>query len=352
MRSNRLTKTLEALKFRVTAPEAGVPEDIHGAVVTALNEEAVASAALANKGGINLIATYEAFGTKMHGVVRQEIIFTNHCNERGGCGNRWLSVPLFLTAFEENAKNEQSHQDPAMAEAMLGEVSDVSRVIFVSDYNTAAAVMRGIYQTQRQIWTIVAAKHEEIADLFTPEEATQLLEQGAMRLHWAGYKAEEQLLVLTAIGGFQLEEVLKASFRLADRKIAHTIVYMLEPGRFRAPRSKGEQAHAAPDNLKKELYPDSAKARVFVTHTRPEVILGVLYPLTTGPDHTAALGYIGQGGTLTTSGVLFVNRSTWAHVLQEASRVLGISRDRLLSTEEMAALDGKANPQGIIIPEP
>ena len=352
MRSNRLTQTLEALKFRVTAPEAGVPEDIHGAVVTALNEEAVASAALANKGGINLIATYEAFGTKMYGVVRQEIIFTNHCNERGGCGNRWLSVPLFLTAFEENAKNEQSHQDPAMAEAMLGEVSDVSRVIFVSDYNTAAAVMRGIYQTQRQIWTIVAAKHEEVADLFTPEEATQLLEQGAMRLDWAGYKGEGQLLVLTAIGGFQLEEVLKASFRLADRKIAHTIVYMLEPGRFRAPRSKGEQAHAAPDSLKKELYPDSAKARVFVTHTRPEVILGVLYPLTTGPDHTAALGYIGQGGTLTTPGVLFVNRSTWAHVLQEASRVLGISRDRLLSTEEMAALDGKANPQGIIIPEP
>ncbi len=42
---------------------------------------AVAAAALANKGGINLIATYEAFGTKMQGVVRQEIIFTNHCNE-------------------------------------------------------------------------------------------------------------------------------------------------------------------------------------------------------------------------------------------------------------------------------
>jgi hypothetical protein len=82
------------------------------------------------------------------------------------------------------------------------------------------------------------------------------------------------------------------------------------------------------------------------------VILGVLYPLTTGPDHTAALGYIGQGGTLTTSGVLFVNRSTWAHVLQEVSRVLGISRDRLLTTEEMAALDGKMNPQGTIISEP
>ena len=51
MRSNRMQGTLDALKFRVTAPEEGIPEDIHGAVITAVNEEAVASAALANKGG-------------------------------------------------------------------------------------------------------------------------------------------------------------------------------------------------------------------------------------------------------------------------------------------------------------
>lgn len=83
MRSNRLLKTPDALKFRVTDPELGIPEDVHGAVITALNEEAVASAALANKGGINLMHTYEPFGTKMHGVLRQEVIFTNHCREAG-----------------------------------------------------------------------------------------------------------------------------------------------------------------------------------------------------------------------------------------------------------------------------
>src|SRR5204862_212013 len=53
MRSNRLTETLELLKFRVTAPEEGIPEALDGAVITALNEEAVACAALGNKGGIN-----------------------------------------------------------------------------------------------------------------------------------------------------------------------------------------------------------------------------------------------------------------------------------------------------------
>ncbi len=349
MRSNRLIQTLDALQFRVTAPEPGVPEDIHGAVITALNEEAVASAALGNKGGINLIATYEAFGTKMHGVVRQEIIFANHCNEAGLGGHGWLSVPLILTAFEENAKNEQSHQDPSMSEAMLGELSDVSRVVFVADFNTTAVVMSGVYQTQRQIWTIVAAKREEVPDLFTIPEATRLLEQGAMRLDWAGHNIAEQRLVLTAIGGYQLEEVLKASIRLSGHSIAHSVVYMLEPGRFRAPRSLGEQAHAAPDRLKAYLYPDSATARIFLTHTRPETILGVLHPLNLGCRHTACLGYVGQGGTLTTAGMLFVNRSTWAHVVEEAADVLQIPREELLGEEEMNALHGTASPEGVII---
>ena len=353
MRSNRLLRTLDALKFRVTAPEPGIPEDIHGAVITALNEEAVASAALANKGGINLIATYEAFGTKMHGVVRQEIIFANNCNEWGFSRHGWLSIPLVLTSgVWENAKNEQSHQDPSMSEAMLGELSDVSRVMFIADYNSAAAVMRALYQTQRQIWTMVLAKYEAVPDLFTPEEATRLLEQGAMRLDWAGHNTAGQRLVLTAIGGYQLEQVLAASARLAEHDIAHSVIYMLEPGRFRAPRSKGEQGHAAPDDLRDDLYPGSAPARIFVVHTRPQTILGVLQPLNTGSDQTVCLGYIGQGGTLTVSGMMFVNRCTWAHILNEAARLLDIPREELLASEEVTALDGRANPQGVIVPEP
>ena len=62
MRSNRLLATLELLKFRVTAPEPDVPEAIDGAVITALNEEAVVCAAVANKGGINLVLNLEDEG--------------------------------------------------------------------------------------------------------------------------------------------------------------------------------------------------------------------------------------------------------------------------------------------------
>jgi len=349
MRSNRMIQTLENLRFRVTDPEPGIPEDIHGAVITALNEEAVASAALGNKGGINFIHTYEAFGAKMHGVIRQEVIFADHCNEVGR-PQGWLSIPLVLTSHTwENAKNERSHQDPSMAEAMFGEPSDVSRVLFVPDYNTAAVVMHDLYQTHGQIWTLVVPKMDAIPDLFTSDEAVRLLEQGALRLDWACHEVARQEVVLTAIGAYQLEEVIKASERLRERQVPHSVVYMLEPGKFRKPRSKGESTQVAPTSLQAELYPNSVPARVFVTHTRPEPLLGTLQPLNTGSDRTAALGFINHGGTLNVPGMLFVNRCTWAHVLAETARVLDVSCETLLTAPELTALDGKACPEAVIL---
>jgi phosphoketolase len=309
----------------------------------------VASAALANNGGINLIHTYEAFGTKMHGVLRQEVIFANHCQEMGR-RQGWLSVPLILTSHTwENAKNELSHQDPSMAEAMLGELSDVSRVVFVADYNTAAVVTQGVYRTHGQFWTMVVPKAEVIPELFTTAEAEQLLAQGALRLEWAGHDGTPPRLILTAVGAYQLEEVLKASTRLGERQVPHTVIYLLEPSRFRCPRSAGEQRHAAPAQFVAGLYPETTPARLFVSHTRPEVLLGVLQPLHTGYRTTSALGFIGQGGTLTVAGMLFVNRSTWAHILNEAAQLLGLPRQDLLTAEEIATLDGQASPHGVII---
>lgn len=351
MRSNRMVATLEALKFRVTQPEQGVPESVDGAVITALNEEAVASAALGNKGGINIIVTYEPFATKMHGLIRQEITFAKHCKERGRPPG-WLSLPLILTSHVwENAKNEQSHQDPAMAEAMLGETSEISRVIFIPDYNTASEAMQKVYQSQGQIWTMVVPKYEVIPDLFSAHEATRLMDEGAMRLDWAGHDAASERLILTAVGGYQLEEVLKASFRLAQHQVAHSVVYMLEPGRFRTPRDDGEAAHMAPQSLREELYPAGVEARIFVTHTRPEAVLGALEPLTRGPK-TVGLGFINQGGTLTPPGLLFINKCTWAHIVLKSAELLDTARESLLSSQELDALDGKVSPHGIIIEDP
>jgi phosphoketolase len=350
MRSNRLITTLEHLKFRVTDPEPGIPEAVDGAVITALNEEAVAAAALANKGGINLIHTYEAFGTKMHGAIRQEIIFAHHCLEAGRPPG-WLSIPLVLTSHTwENGKNEQSHQDPSMAEALLGEPCHVSRVVFPADFNTAAATLEQVYQTQGQIWTLVVPKADPIPEVFTPDEARRLVAEGGIRLDWAGHTPEQARLLLTAVGAYQLGAVLTASQRLAERKIPHRVVYLFEPGRFRTPRSAAERAHQAPAAVREALFPAPVPRRVWVTHTRPEAILGVLGTLHTGAD-TSGLGYSNHGGTLNTPGMLFVNRCSWAHCLAEAARLLDLPRAQLLSAQEVQALDGERSPHGVIIPE-
>jgi phosphoketolase len=351
MRSNRLIETLELLKFRVTDPEPGVPESVEGAVITALNEEAVASAALANKGGINLIHTYEAFGAKMHGALRQEIIFANHCAQAGR-PQRWLSVPLILTSHTwENGKNEQSHQDPSMAEAMIGELSHVSRVVFPPDFNAAASVVECLYQTHGQFWTIVVPKADTIPDLFTPEESRRLVADGGMRLDWSGHAPERAAVVLVAVGAYQLGEALRASGRLAERDICHIVVYLLEPGRFRVPRCETERRHLAPAALRAALFPDTVRHRLLITHTRPEPMLGMLEPFRSA-ERAAGLGYANQGGTYDTPGLLFVNRSSWAHAVAEVARLLGIGRERLLDEREVQALDGRVSPHGIIVPEP
>jgi phosphoketolase len=315
-----------------------------------LNEEAVAAAALGNKGGINLICTYEAFGMKMHGIVRQEIIFANHCNEAGR-RQRWLSIPLVLTSHTwENGKNEQSHQDPSLCEALMGELAHVSRVIFPADFNTAAVVMEQLYQTQGQIWTIVIPKTATIADMFTPHEARRLMADGALTLEWAGHEPSRAGLILTAVGAYQLAEVLTASRRLAERKIPHRVVYLLEPGRYRSPRSDDEWAHQAAGSLRDQLFPPEITSRLFVTHTRPEVLLGVLKPLSTGA-HTSGLGYVAQGGTLNTAGLMYVNKCTWVHCLAEAARLLEFSEERVLNPAERQTLRRERSPHGIIIPE-
>ena len=348
MRSNRLQGTLDALCFRVTAPEPGVPEAIDGKVITALNEEAVAGAALGNKGGINLIATYEAFGAKMHGILRQEIVFSDHFSAAGRPPG-WLSVPVVLTSHTwENGKNEQSHQDPMLAEALLGEPSNVSRVLFPADYNTAAAVIAGVYATQGQIWALVVPKLASIPDLFTAEEARALLGDGGIRLEWAGHDVGRARLVMTAIGAYQLVETLRASERLAERGVAHSVVYLLEPGRFRAPRGPREAAHVAPPDVRARLYPDPATPQLFLTHTRPEPMLGVLAPLWRQAP-TTALGFTNHGGTLDVGGMLFVNGATWAHAVAAAARLLEIDRGQLLTGEEQAALDHHRSPEGVIV---
>lgn len=252
LRSNKLDRSLDALKHRVQVPEPGVAESTTGAVITALNEEAVVCAALGNKGGLNLVVTYEAFAPKMLGAVRQELIFARH-RAQAGRPPGWLGVPLVLTSHTwENAKNEQSHQDPTMAEAMLGEMADVSRVVFPPDANAAAAALSHTYAQRGTVTALIVPKRP-VPHVLTPDQAQELTITGAVRL--AGDPATAAIL-LVATGAYQLQEVLRAHARLVERDLAAAVIYLGEPARYRTPRDSDETryTHADPQ-VRRRLAP-------------------------------------------------------------------------------------------------
>ncbi len=346
MRSNKMEETLEALKFRAESPEGGNTESISGKVITVLNEEAIAGATFGNKGGINIIVTYEAFGAKIFGEARQEVIFSQHFKESNQ-GPHWLSVPILLASHAwENGKNEQSHQDPSMAEAMFGEMADISRVLFPSDFNSSSIVINEVYKTHGQVWTIVCSKRNT-PDLFTAEEALQLYQDGGLRVEWAEYEPQHAKLAMFAAGAYQFKEILRASERLRREKIPHVITYLLEPGKFRNPRSASEAKFVSSDAVKSKLLPPSVEHIQLAVHTRPEIIAGALTQWT-GKRSVSQFGFFNHGGTLDADGLLFINQTSWAHLLRDAAKNLHIDEGKLLSNEEREALDGKRSPDGVI----
>ena len=316
--SNKMGETLALLRHRVNEPEPGVPEDLHGAVITALNEEAVAAAALANKAGLNLIVSYEAFAVKMLGLMRQEAIFVRRQKELGQ-QPAWLPVPLIVTSHTwENSKNEQSHQDPTMGEALLGEMSDTVRVLFPVGGNTTLAAMRDIYSGRGQLACVVVSKRE-VKQYLDADAAQRLVEQGAAHVLGDPATADLQLI---AIGAYQLEEALKAQAALERQGHAVCVTVIIEPGRLRIPRDELESAFVLDDPALHALFPLDMP-RVILSHTRPEPMLGVLRRLDSGQQKTRALGYISRGGTLDVPGMLRANRCTWVDAIRAAAQVTG-----------------------------
>lgn len=338
--SNRLTEVLKNLRHRVSEPESDL-EAIDGKIITVLNEEAVVSACLANRSGLNLVASYEAFCVKMLGAVRQNIIYARQQKEIGRPAG-WLGWPVVATSHTwENGKNQQSHQDTTYCEAMLGEMNDVSRVLFPADHNSMLALLPQIYSARGQISCIVAAKRERPA-YFTQEQAEQLARDGAIVV--AENEGNDPLLLI-ANGSYQLEQVLRAAKRLQKAEMGYRVVYLQEPGRFRAPRDRWELESLASDELVEQLFPNRYRMRVLLTHMRPEVIRGHLWTILPDANNTYVLGYRNRGGTLDEFGMQFVNRACWGNVLAACARLQDLPRTALLTMEEAAAVAGKGDPQ-------
>lgn len=345
--SNRLTGVLSALRHRVIDPESP-QESVHGNIITVLNEEAVVSACLANKAGLNLVASYEAFCVKMLGAVRQELIFARHQKEIGRPA-RWLGFPVIATSHTwENGKNEQSHQDTTFCEALLGEMNDVMRVVFPADYNSTQALLPDIYSARGQISCMVIPKRDRPC-VFTAEEARELATAGAQVVDEDVSEGEPLLLV--ACGAYQLSELIHACERLRDTNTPFRLVYVQEPGRFRQPRDRFEAEYCLSELDKERLIPHRMKHRVILTHMRPEVFRGHTPWICPDQAHSRVLGYINRGGTLNEAGMLFANRCTWAHALHAGAALLGRPASDFLTDQELAAVEGNGTP-ATLIPAP
>lgn len=337
--SNRLDGVLKALRHRVCQPESEL-EATDGKIITALNEEAVVSACLANQGGLNLVASYEAFCVKMLGAVRQTLIFARQQKEAGRPAG-WLGWPLVASSHTwENGKNQQSHQDTTFCEALLGEMSDMVRVIFPADHNSALALLPAVYRARGQLACMVVPKRERPV-VFDQAQAEQLAREGALIVE---ERAGAEPFLLIATGSYQLAEMRRAAERLQATGYAYRLVYLQEPGRFRAPRDRWEVSALADDALTARLFPDSFERRVLLTHMRPEVARGHLWPILPDARKSIALGYHNTGGTLDEAGMLFANRACWANVVAACARLLDIPRTALLSADEAAAVAGKGDP--------
>ncbi|MNZ42123.1 hypothetical protein D3C78_596910 [compost metagenome] len=96
--------------------------------------------------------------------------------------------------------------------------------------------------------------------------------------------------------------------------------------------------------LRERLFPAAMSRRVLLTHMRPEVARGHLWPLLPDASQSAALGYRNRGGTFDEAGMLFANRACWASVLAACARLMDVPRTALLTGEEAAALAGKGDP--------
>lgn len=334
IRSNRMNKTLDMLRHRVTDPEITVAESINGAVITALNEEAVVSAALANKQGINLVVSYEAFAVKMLGAMRQEVIFARHMRETGRAVN-WISVPIIVSSHTwENGKNEISHQDPTLSEAWLGEMSDVAPVLFPFDGNSAVTVMSHLYRQRGRVAVVVAPKGT-VSVKTEAEQAEQSVRDGAVVIsHDGGARIQ-----FITIGAYQMVSVQRAARLLREKGIACSVVAMVEPGRFRQPRDGMEAEYVHSPERIAQLIP-YVRHRVFVCHTHAEVITGVLRPLDTGARDSKFFGYRNRGGTLDVFGMLYANQQTWAHLVSNVCELLSLDEQQFLSEGEIAAVRG------------
>jgi hypothetical protein len=149
-------------------------------------------------GALNMVPAYTGYlaANALTGLTRSWLMGQGHCvaaidavnvltgnmtpahAARYGVSDEGLT--RYVRDFYSYRLRDDGQQDsPLMAESMLGELSHVSRVLYPTDFNTAAAVMAEVYRTHGQIWTIVVPK-ADVAELLSPDEARRAVTDGGI----------------------------------------------------------------------------------------------------------------------------------------------------------------------------
>ena len=217
-------------------------------------------------------------------------------------------------------------------------MSDVAPVFFPCDANTAVAQLAQLYQQRGRIATVVAAKNvlPVVCDAVQAQVAAK---HGAITLH---HEPQAQIQLL-AIGAYQLQAVQRAAKVLQQHGVAVSVVAIVEPARFRIARDAQEANYVLDDEALAACIPYVQK-RLFVCHTRPEVMTGVLRRLDTGYSQSRFVGYKNRGGTLDVFGMLYANGITWAHLLSYCAELLAIDVHLWLNDQQVLAVKGLLQP--------
>jgi phosphoketolase len=327
-----LPRVTESLKFRTTAPHEEAIEALHGAIISGVPVEAAIAGALANKGGVSLAITTESAAPQLLPMLRQEAMLAQQmkCGRPAG----WLGIPLVVTSeIWEPATPLTPCHTTAFSDSLVGELCPYVRILFPADWNSTLAVLQNAYAQRGEISALLIPK-TKLPIRFSRAEAERLLQDGAIRVR--GDRAAP--LVIVAVGPHQLGEAMRAWERLAERGAEASLVYLLDPGRFRGPRDAQDASTLASRESIEEFFPHESPARVFITHFRPEIALGMLRPLYRSREQTRALGFIYRDETDDRRGMLPANRCTWLHVLVAAAESLQTSPEDFLSTQETAEL--------------
>jgi phosphoketolase len=206
-------------------------------------------------------------------------------------------------------------------------MSDMARVVFPADHNSALALLPSINQACGALACMVMPKRERPA-IFSRAQAEQLARDGAIIVD---EQAGSNPILLIANGSYQLTEMQRATRRLTKAGVSYRLVYLQGPGRFRVPRDRWEIEALAGDGVTERLFPEQIEMRVLLSYMRPEVARGHLWLILPDMRRNSVLGYRNRGGTLDDGGMQFANRASWANVLDVYARLLDVPRTALLN---------------------